>query len=93
MRSRPAPEPRVGTCRVCNGVVTETYNRQYDASTGPMIIGPGSAHQFRWVSSGLGCVDCGIAYQKIPPGTERPRPVTTCYCPREDPHCSVCWGF
>ena len=59
-------KPREGKCRVCGGVVTETYSKQYDPRSGPMIYGPGSRNQYNWTSSGLYCQDCGLSYHKLP---------------------------
>lgn len=65
-KGRIAPEPRTGTCAVCGGELTEKFHRQFDATSGPMIIGPGSAYQFFWASSGLYCQGCGLKYQHAP---------------------------
>lgn len=65
-KGRIAPEPRTGKCVVCDGELTETFHKQFDASHGPLIIGPGSAYQFYWASSGLYCTDCGLKYQNVP---------------------------
>ena len=70
------PTPREGVCYVCKGKVTETFSKQFDPSTGPMIIGPGSYSQFRWVSSGLHCLNCGIKYAKLPPIKTKKRKAT-----------------
>lgn len=60
------PKARIGTCVFCGGKVTEDFVQKFDASSGPMIIGPGSRDQFYWASTGLGCIDCGLAYKKLP---------------------------
>jgi len=57
-----------GKCVVCGGVIVELIEREFDATTGPMIFGPGSKGQFREVSKGFYCSheSCGIKYQFIP---------------------------
>jgi RNase P subunit RPR2 len=60
------PSPRLGHCKVCSGVVTEEFYRKFDATNGPLVIGPGSKSQFYWASKGLHCADCGLLYYKLP---------------------------
>lgn len=65
-KGRIAPNARTGKCMVCPGDLTEKFHRQFDATSGAMIIGPGSAYQFYWASSGLYCMECGLKYQHAP---------------------------
>jgi len=65
-KGRIAPNARTGKCVVCPGELTEKFHKQFDATSGPMIIGPGSAYQFYWASSGLYCMECGLKYQHAP---------------------------
>jgi hypothetical protein len=60
------PKPRVGECVYCGGTVTESFYRKFKASSGPLIIGPGSRDQHYWASDGLGCIKCGLAYKTLP---------------------------
>jgi len=60
------PAARSGICKVCQGSLTETFFREFDATTGALIIGPGAGFQFHWKSHGLHCSSCGLKYQ-FPP--------------------------
>lgn len=53
-------------CVVCGGTLSNPTHREYDPMTGPPIIGPGSRAQFRTVSSGIRCDDCGLRYAAAP---------------------------
>jgi hypothetical protein len=67
-RGSQPPEPRLykGACKVCGGDVTEKIVQEYNPMTGPPIIGPGSRQQYRYVSKGLYCKQCGIRYEFVP---------------------------
>lgn len=59
---KPQPEPRVGKCLMCSGVITEKFDWEFPS--GPMVYG--GPPRGWWASSGLSCQDCGIMYAKIP---------------------------
>lgn len=56
----------VGVCSACKGRVVAVTHKEYDASSGPQIIGPGGASQYYDVTTHH-CADCGIAYAFVPP--------------------------
>jgi hypothetical protein len=58
-------------CRVCGGVIVQQYGYVFDASMGPMIIGPGYRDQVRRVVKGVYCRDCRIAYFDVPSETNK----------------------
>ena len=60
------PEDVKGKCVVCKGPLIEKVVRKFDATTGPMIIGPGSRNQFRNELEGFHCMNCGLKYEFIP---------------------------
>lgn len=66
-RSTPSPVPKVfkGVYKVCKGDITEKITREFDATTGPPIIG-GFHNQFHDVHDGYYCLGCGIRYEFIP---------------------------
>ena len=68
MEKKPTGVP----CRVCSGEIVEVIVKEYDSKTGPIIIGPGSKTQYRKVSKGFHCKECGIVYAFLPK-----RPCTT----------------
>lgn len=51
-------------CRIpgCNGAIIHKYEKRYDPSSGPMIIGPGSKSQFRRTLVATCCETCKIMY-------------------------------
>lgn len=53
-------------CVVCNGQIVEKYVMQFNARTGPLIIGPGSIRQHNRVSQGFHCRGCGLKYEFLP---------------------------
>jgi hypothetical protein len=53
-------------CVVCSGLIVQKFVEEYDPTTGPPIIGPGSKKQFRTVSKGYYCKGCGIKYEHLP---------------------------
>ncbi|MBI2669899.1 MAG: hypothetical protein HYX20_02040 [Candidatus Yanofskybacteria bacterium] len=55
-----------GKCVVCGGVIAELIEREFDSTTGSLIYGPGSKNQYKNVSKGFHCHNCGIKYQFIP---------------------------
>lgn len=55
-----------GKCVVCKGKLIEKVVRKFDATMGPMIIGPGSRNQFREESEGFYCLNCGLKYEFVP---------------------------
>ena len=55
-----------GKCVVCKGTLIEKIVRKFDASMGPVIIGPGSKNQYYEESEGFHCEDCGLKYEFIP---------------------------
>lgn len=57
----------VGKCRVCAGSIAKRVRRLFDASSGPLIIGPGSRRQF-YEDVSYDCVSCGLVYAR-PPAT------------------------
>lgn len=60
-----------GKCIVCGGEIFQMIVSEFDPMTGPLIIGPGSKHQFREASAGFHCTRCGIKYLFIPPAREK----------------------
>ena len=64
---RKRSEPQiVGTCIVCKGLLIEKKISEFDSTTGPLIIGPGSAGQFNTYVDGCYCQVCGLRYE-FPP--------------------------
>lgn len=61
--------PRTGKCILCDGTLKEQIEVRYDPSTGPLIMGPGSRRQYKEVSEGFVCDNCGLRYATLP--TER----------------------
>jgi len=61
-------KPRVfeGACRVCHGDLVEKIVHEFNPASGPAIIGPGSKGQFRDVSRGFYCKQCGLKYEFVP---------------------------
>ena len=57
--------PVRGVCKVCKGEVVEKIVAKFDSLTGPPIIGPGSANQYKKVSEGYYCKNCGLKYEFI----------------------------
>lgn len=55
-----------GKCVVCGGEIVEVIVTEYNPMTGPPIIGPGSRQQYRDVSKGYHCKNCGIKYAFVP---------------------------
>lgn len=62
-----ADKPTSSTCVVCGGPIVERVDREFDARSGPMIIGPASQQQFHDVSKGYHCTKCGLKYEFLPP--------------------------
>ena len=58
------PQARLGRCWVCGGIVTEEFRIQYEPITMHTPIG-GPPRSGWWVTTGLGCQNCGIAYKDI----------------------------
>lgn len=61
-----ATKPTDGKCVFCSGPIVEMIVREFDARSGPMIIGPGSKHQHHDVSQGFHCTKCGLKYEFVP---------------------------
>ncbi len=60
------PEKTSGhACVVCRGKIIEVTESEFDARTGPLIIGPGSVQQFQEKTS-YHCGQCGIEYRFLP---------------------------
>ena len=55
-----------GRCGVCKGQIVEKVSTEYNPMTGPPVFGPGSKRQFKKVSKGYHCKDCGLKYEFIP---------------------------
>ena len=55
-----------GRCVVCGGEIVEVVVSEYNPMSGPLIIGPGSVNQFREVSKGYHCKNCGLKYEFVP---------------------------
>ena len=53
-------------CLVCGGKLVKKTEREFDPTSGPIIIGPGSRHQYHEVSHGYHCTNCGLKYE-FPP--------------------------
>lgn len=60
-------------CKVCGGSLAPDVTKEFDATLGPAIIGPGSRSQYRNVTHGYYCTVCGLKY-KFPPGKPPPPP-------------------
>lgn len=70
-----APTPETpDLCKVYGGTLVPDVTREFDATTGPIAVGPASAGQFREVRHGYYCENCGLKY-KFPPGKRPPKPV------------------
>jgi len=59
-------KPSGSKCVVCQGDVLTVSSSVFDATSGPLLIGPGSANQFRTVTSHH-CGTCGLKYEFPPP--------------------------
>lgn len=51
-------------CRIpgCKGDIVETFSLAFDSRTGPPIYGPAGKDQYRTVSNGFHCNECGVKY-------------------------------
>lgn len=47
-------------CVVCKGRIVGKFEMAFDATIGPLIIGPGSRNQYRRVLKGYHCSNCKI---------------------------------
>jgi predicted RNA-binding Zn-ribbon protein involved in translation (DUF1610 family) len=63
---------KVDKCTACGGDVVEQESSEYDPSTGPMVIGPGSKSQYKRTTSYF-CADCGIVYVAPPKSMKKRR--------------------
>ncbi len=62
-----------GICGVCSGAIVQKIVRKFDPRTGPQVIGVDgpSDHQFKEVSEGFYCSQCGIKYEFVPPPAKK----------------------
>lgn len=62
------PKPTGKKCTACRkGNVVAVTKMEFDAASGPAIIGPGSRHQYNRVKS-YHCDRCGVVYAFPPKG-------------------------
>jgi len=53
-------------CLACKSAIVEKIVSEFDPMSGPLIFGPGSRQQFRKVSKGFYCKQCGLKYEFAP---------------------------